>query len=125
MRTRLIVEADVLRHEATELLFADDQDVIEQLATERAREALGERVHVRGSGRGAHAEPDRLEHGREAPSELCVAIADEHLRTLSSVAFRACGAPRIRGRVRHRGVHDVRRRRSRKNSTKTSRNRTS
>ena len=40
MRTGLVVEADILGHESAELCFAEDEDMIEQLATEGAHEAL-------------------------------------------------------------------------------------
>jgi hypothetical protein len=48
MRTGLVVEADVLGDEVAKVLLAEDQNVVEELATERTDEALCKRVHVWG-----------------------------------------------------------------------------
>ena len=94
MGTSLVVEAHKLRDEVAELRFAEDEDVVEQLAAERPDEPFREGVHVGRSGRGPHdARADRLEHAREALAELRVPVADEHLRDgWSIVALRACCA---------------------------------
>src|SRR5262245_34718088 len=128
MRTGVVVRADILRDEVAKMLIAEDQDIVEELATERADEALCERVHVWGAWRRPdHAGADGLEHQGEARAELGVAIADEHLRRVvhrrvSSLLRAPCiGRCACHGSVHNRAGS----RRSRKKSTKTSRNRTS
>lgn len=80
MRTCLVVELEVLAKEPCEVLVAEDEHVVEELAAQSADEALGERVHVGRANRSAHdAHADRFEHPREFPSELGVAIDDQHL----------------------------------------------
>src|SRR5436305_14773970 len=51
MRTRLVVEAHELGDEASEVVLAEEEDVVEQLPAQGARELCGERVHVRCLGR--------------------------------------------------------------------------
>jgi hypothetical protein len=108
MRTRGVVETDKLCDEGAELRFAEDEDVVEQLATERADEALGEGVHVWRSGRRPHhASADRLEDARETLAELRVPVADEHFG--DAVHHGVPGllrAPLVGRRVRHGGVDD-------------------
>jgi hypothetical protein len=71
MRSGLVVKADVLGDEATKVLLAEDRDVIEQLATEGADEALGERVHIgRARCRPHDADAGAFKRGRERPARL-------------------------------------------------------
>src|SRR5207245_3287904 len=44
MRTRLVVEAHELGDEASEMVLAEEEDVVEQLPAQGAREPFGERV---------------------------------------------------------------------------------
>ena len=46
VRTRLVVEAHELGDEASEVVLAEEGDVVEQLPAQGAREPFGERVHV-------------------------------------------------------------------------------
>jgi hypothetical protein len=109
MRTRLVVEAHKVRHEGAELRPAEDEDMIEQLASESADETLGEGVHVGRSGRGPHdARADRLERAGKAPPELPIAVADEQLRDVPvhRGVPRLLRAPFVAGRVGRGGVDD-------------------
>lgn len=109
MRTRFVVEAHELHDEIAEVVLAEDEDVIEQLTSERADEPFGERVHVgRTRRRPQDAGADAFEGGRERAAEFSVAIADEDLWAL--IHGRVAGllrAPRIRRSVGHRGVNDL------------------
>jgi hypothetical protein len=53
VRTRLVVGAHELGDEASEAVLAEEEDV-EQLPAQGAREPFGERVHVRRAGRDLH-----------------------------------------------------------------------
>src|SRR5882724_5696642 len=66
MRTRLVVEAHELGDEASEMVLAEEEDVVEQLPAQGAREPFGERVHVRRPGRDPHdPRSRRCEHAGE------------------------------------------------------------
>jgi hypothetical protein len=81
MRTGFVVEARVFGDEAAEVVFPEDENVIEQLSTERANEAFGERIHVgRAWCRPHDPNADAREGGGERAAKLPVAIADEDLR---------------------------------------------
>ena len=54
VRTRLVVEAHELGDEASEVVLAEEEDVVEQLPAQGAREPFGERVHVRCLGCNPH-----------------------------------------------------------------------
>jgi hypothetical protein len=54
VRTRLVVEAHELGDEASEMVLAEEEDVVEQLPAQGAREPFGERIHVRRLGRNPH-----------------------------------------------------------------------
>ena len=54
VRTRLVVEAHELGDEASEVVLAQEEDVVEQLPAQGAREPFGERVHVRCLGCNPH-----------------------------------------------------------------------
>lgn len=97
VRACLVVEAHVLGDEASEVLFADDQDVVEQLATQSAREPFRERIHVGLVDRGAHdARAGRSGNAGEAGAGLRIVITDEYLRcTPCIVALRACCAHHV------------------------------
>jgi hypothetical protein len=108
MRPGLVVKADVLGDDMTEVSLAEDQDMVEELTTKRADEALGERVHVWGARQGTdHARANGVEHRSEPPSKLRVPIADEQLRRVVHRRVSSLlGAPRIRRRAGHGGVDD-------------------
>src|SRR5258705_7091624 len=81
VRTRLVVEAHELGDEAAEVVLAEEEDVVEQLPAQGAREPFGERVHVRRPGRDPHdSRPRRCENAGEASAELRIAVADEDRR---------------------------------------------
>jgi hypothetical protein len=107
--TRLVVETDVFGDETTQVLFAKDEDVIEQLSTERADEPLGEGVHIGRARRRPHeVDADAFEGGRERAAELSVTVAYEDLWAL--IHGRVAGllrAPRIGRGIGHRGVNDL------------------
>jgi len=44
VRTRFVVEADVLGDDAPEVILTEDEDVVEQLSAERTGEALSEGI---------------------------------------------------------------------------------
>ena len=85
VRASLVVETHVLGNDASKVFLAEDEDVIEQLSSERAGQALSEGIHVRRAYRGAHdSRPGRLEYdaswrrgsGRAAQGRRCeLAIA--------------------------------------------------
>ena len=54
VRTRLVVGAHELGDEASEVVLAEEEDVVEQLPAQGAREPFGERVHVRCLGGNPH-----------------------------------------------------------------------
>jgi len=93
VRTRIVVEAHELGDEAAEVALAHEDNVVEQVPAEGAREPFGERVHVRRPGRNPHdLRPRRGEHAGEASAELRVAVADDDRRRRIQGAFRACWA---------------------------------
>ena len=47
VRTRFVVEADVLGDDAPEVILTEDEDVVEHLSPECAGEALSKGIHVR------------------------------------------------------------------------------
>src|SRR6266436_10301481 len=127
VRASFVVETHVLGDDASKMFLANDEDVIEQFSAERARQALSEGIHVRRAYRGANdAHARRREYASEASAELRVVVADKHIwRALHGGVPGLPRAPFVGRRIRDRGVNDLSRRRSRKKSTKTSRNRTS
>src|SRR5438093_9622343 len=70
VRTRLVVEAHELGDEASEVVLAEEEDVVEQLPAQGAREPFGERVHVRclGAIRTTRAPDDARTRVKRAPS---------------------------------------------------------
>src|SRR6266480_3871169 len=54
VRTRLVVEEHELGDEASEVVLAEEEDVVEQLPAQGTREPFGERVHVRCLGGNPH-----------------------------------------------------------------------
>src|SRR5258708_33667844 len=73
VRTRFVVEADVLGDDAPEVILTEDEDVVEHLSAERAGEAFREGIHVRRLYRRAHdAHPRRSECASEPSAELRV-----------------------------------------------------
>ena len=54
MRTRLVVEVHELGDEASDMVLAEEEDVVEQLPAQGAREPFGERIHVGRPGRDPH-----------------------------------------------------------------------
>src|SRR5882672_1250205 len=127
VRTRFVVVADVLGDDAPEVILTEDEDVVEHLSPECADEALSKGIHVRRAYRRAHdAHARRLEYGSGARAELRVVVADDNCGTRSMVAFLACCAHHSSvGAYVTAAWRIVRRRRSRKKSTNTSRNRMS
>jgi len=57
VRASLVVETHVLGNDASKVFLAEDEDVIEQLSSERAGQALSEGIHVRRAYRGARLAP--------------------------------------------------------------------
>jgi len=93
VRACVVVETHVLGDDASKMFLAEDEDVIEQLSAERARQALSEGIHVRRAYRGAHdAHARRREYASEASAELRVVVADKQSGAPSMEAFRACCA---------------------------------
>ena len=90
------------------MLDVEQEYVVEQLAVERADEALGEGVHVRrahGAADDAGAGP--FEGGGEASAELRVAVGDEHFGMLVRGRIAALlRAPVVGGRRGGRNVND-------------------
>ncbi len=79
---RVEVRVDVLAEHVLEVTFAEHDDVVEALATNRAEEAFADCVHEWRLDSGLHdADPgalrDAVEHGRV----LVVAIANQDLRS--------------------------------------------
>jgi hypothetical protein len=66
MGPRTVVERDELPNQPPKLVFAQDEDVIEKLASQCARESLGEGTHVGDSHGGAH---DRTSSRRRSTAE--------------------------------------------------------
>ena len=127
VRARSVVEADVLRDDAPEVILAKNEDVVEHLSAERAHEAFSEGIHVRRACRRSHhSHPDELKTLAKRDPSL---LSWSHTRTCgarSIVAFLACCAHHSSvGAYVTAAYRIVRRRRSRKKSTKTSRNRMS
>src|SRR5205807_5910263 len=82
VRTRFVVEADVLVDDAPEVILAEDEHVVEHLSAERTGEAFSEGIHIRRAYRRAHhAHPRRSENVSEPRVELRIMIADDHLRS--------------------------------------------
>src|SRR5712692_3248584 len=80
VRTRFVVEPDVLGDDAPEVILAEDEDVVEHLSPERTGEALSEGIHVRRADRRAYdAHPRRSEYFGEPSAELRVVVADNNL----------------------------------------------
>jgi hypothetical protein len=80
VRTVVVVEADVVSNEPEQVPLAEDDDVVEQLASDRPDEPLGKAVLPGRARRDpelleAHAKEPLFEHGAEDP----IAIADDAL----------------------------------------------
>ena len=105
----LVVEDDELGEKAAEVLHVEEEDVVEQLAAERANESLGEGVHVRRAHGGADdTGAGALESGRESGAELRVAVGDQHLGLLVHRGVAGLlGAPVVGGRRGRRDVNDA------------------
>ncbi len=81
MRPSSIVEAHEFGDQASEVRLLEFEHVLEQLTTEGADEPLSESVHVRRAGSRPHDERSgAFESPHEAAAELCVTVADQHLR---------------------------------------------
>jgi hypothetical protein len=108
MRAFAILAADELCDEASEVLGADDEHVIEQLASQRADEPFGERIHVRASNGRAHdASPDGREHFHELRSQLRITVANEHLRrAVKRRVSRLPRAPSVSRGICNSGMND-------------------
>ncbi len=108
VRTRLVVEAHELGDEASEVALAQDENVVEELPAQGAREPFGERVHIRRAGRNPYdPRPRRGEHAGEASAELPVTVADAYgwCRMQGGVPG-LLRAPFVAWHVRDRGVDD-------------------
>jgi len=80
VRTRFVVETDVLGDDAPEVILTEDEDVVEHLSPKRADEAFSEGIHVRRAYRRAHdAHTRRTEYASEPSAELRVVVADHNL----------------------------------------------
>jgi len=108
VRTRFVVEPDVLGDDAPEVILTKDEDVVEQLSAERAGEAFSEGIHVRRAYRSAHdARPRRAEYASEPSAELCIVVADDNLwYAVHSDVSGLLRAPVVGRRIRHRGMEN-------------------
>ena len=102
----VVVEDDEVGEEPLHVLRVEQEEVVEQLAAQRADEALGEGVHVRSTdGAAGEAGAGPFEGGGEAGAELRVAVGDEHLGMLvhgriasllcAPVVGRGCGGRNV------------------------------
>ena len=109
VRACVVVETHLLGDDASKMFLAEDEDVIEQLSAERARQALSEGIHVRRAYRGAHdAHARRREHASEASAELRVVVADKHIwRAVHGGVPGLLRAPFVGRRIHDRGVDDL------------------
>lgn len=81
----VVVEADVVPDEPEQMPLANDDDVIEQLASERPDEPLGEAVLPRRTRRDpqlleSHAGEPLVEHGAEDPIAITDDALGDHVR---------------------------------------------
>jgi len=108
VRTRFVVEADVLGDDAPEVILTEDEDVIENLSAERAGKAFSEGVQVRRADRRAHdAHPRRSEYASEPSAELRVMVADDNLwYAVQGGVPGLLRAPLVGRRICHRGMED-------------------
>src|SRR6266478_3834994 len=108
VRTRFVVETDVLGDEAPEVILTEDDDVVEHLSAERAGEAFSEGIHVRCTYRRAHdAHPRRSEYASEPSAELRVMVADNNLWfAVQGGVPGLLRAPLVGRRICHRGMED-------------------
>src|SRR5438445_1983847 len=104
VRTRFVVEPDVLGDDAPEVILTKDEDVVEQLSAERAGEVFSEGIHVRRAYRSAHdARPRRAEYASEPSAELRIVVADDNLwYAVHSDVSGLLRAPLVGRRIRHR-----------------------
>ena len=109
VRACVVVETHLLGDDASKMFLAEDEDVIEQLSAEGARQALSEGIHVRRAYRGAHdAHARRREYASKASAELRVVVADKHIwRTVHGGVPGLLRAPFVGRRIRDRGVDDL------------------
>src|SRR5882762_140914 len=127
VRTRFVVVADVLGDDAPEVILTEDEDVVEHLSPECADEGLSKGIHVRRTYRRSHDAHARRPStpGNREPSFVSWSQTTT-CGTRSMVAFLACCAHHSSvGAEVTAAWRIVRRRRSRKKSTNTSRNRMS
>jgi hypothetical protein len=111
-----ILEADELGDQSAKVTLVQDEDVIENLSSERSCEAFDECVHVwRSYGRPHQSRTRRDDDASEATSQLGVVITDDDLRR---TVHR--GGDAGRGR-RARTPLETERRTSARNRTPTSR----
>ena len=108
VRACVVVETHVLGDNASKMFLAEDEDVIEQLSAECARQALSEGIHVRRAYRRAHdAHPRRPEYGSEPRAELRVVVADDNLWYAVHAGVPCLlRAPLVGWRISHRGMED-------------------
>jgi hypothetical protein len=90
------------------MVLTEEEDVVEQLSAQGAREPFGKRVHVRRPGRDPHdPRPRRCENAGEASAEFRVAVADEDRRgSIHGGVPGLLRPPRVAGRVCDRRVDD-------------------
>src|SRR5713226_1384594 len=108
VRTRFVVETDVLVDDAPEVILTEDEDVVEHLSAERTGEAFSEGIHVgRAYRRAHHAHPRRSEYASEPRAELRIVVADDHLRyAIHGGVPGLLRAPFVGRCIRHRGMED-------------------
>ena len=108
VRTRFVVEADVLGDDTPEVILTEDEDVVEQLSAERTGEALSEGIHVwRAYRRAYDGHPRRPEDASEARPELRVVVADDKVwRAVHHGVPGLLRAPLVGRRIRHRGMEN-------------------
>ncbi len=108
VRTRFVVEADVLGDDAPEVILTEDENVVEEFSPDRTDEAFSEGIHVRRAYRRAHdAHPGRGEYASEPSAELHVVVADDNLGyAVHSGVSGLLRAPLVGRRIRHRGMQN-------------------
>jgi len=108
VRTRFVVEADVLGDDAPEVILAEGEDVVEHLSAERAGEAFSEGIHIGCAYRRAHdAHPRRAEYASEPGAQLRIVVADDNLRyAIHGGVSGLLRAPLVGRCIRHRGMED-------------------
>jgi hypothetical protein len=101
----VVVEADVVSDEPEQMSLANDDDVIEQLASDRSDEPLGEAVVPGRAGRDPellepHADEPPVERGAEDPIAIADNALGDHVRRHRlDHLLRRPGGVRMRGDV--------------------------